>query len=84
MSPPMVRNLYRYAAEKYPAVAEHLSWLDREIADHQTEVLNLLQTRLAVLSNLHEGKELGAIVQPLPPRRVEDLLLNFPVKGTTR
>ncbi len=71
----MVRELYEYAAQKYPAVAEHLSWLDQEIADHQTASLNLLQTRLAVLQNLHEGKGLDAIVNPLPPRRIEDLLM---------
>jgi len=72
---PMVRDLYRYAAEKYPAVAEHLSYLDQEIADHQMASISLLETRLVVLRNLHEGKGLESIVNPLPPRRIEDLLM---------
>jgi hypothetical protein len=71
----MIRDLYRYAHEKYPAVAEHLAWLDQEIADHQTASLNLLQTRLEVLRNLHDGKGLDAIVRPLPPQRTEDILI---------
>ena len=71
---PMVRDLYNYAKEKYPEVAEHLSWLDQEIADHQTQAMNLLQTRLAVLRNLQEGKGLESIVNPKPSQRIEDMI----------
>ena len=74
MSSPIIRDLYEYAAIKYPAVAEHLARLDQEIADHQTASLNLLQTRLEVLRNLHEGKGLAAIVIPGPPRTNEELI----------
>jgi hypothetical protein len=77
MSSPMVRDLYEYAKEKYPAVAEHLAWLDQEIADHQTAILTILETRLAVLRNLSDGKGLESIVNPQPPRRIEDMLLRF-------
>jgi hypothetical protein len=77
MPSPMVRDLYEYAAAKYPAVAEHLARLDQEIADYQTGALALLQVRLEVLRNLHDGKGLDAIVNPTPPRRIEELL--FPI-----
>ena len=77
MPSPIIRDLYRYAAERYPIVAEYLSWLDQEIADHQTAALSLLQTRLEVLRNLNDGKGLDAIVNPLPPRRIEDLLMRI-------
>lgn len=77
MTSPMVRALYEYAAEKYPEVAEHLSWLDQEIADHQTAILDILRTRLEVLRLLHEGKGLDAIISPGPLKRTEDFLWKF-------
>lgn len=71
---PMTRDLYEYARKHWPTVAEHLAWLDCEIADHQTAALSLLETRLAVLKNLNEGKGLDSIVHPGPPAHIDEQL----------
>ena len=72
----VVRDLYQYAKKNYPEVAEHLAWLDQEIADHQTQILEIVRTRLEVLRLLHEGKGLEAIINPKGGKRsTADLLL---------